>query len=118
MFHIYLYKKLLPPTNDSLIDYSDTFYNSDPRYVHIISMTINDLGSVLNKITSTQIEASNLIDHIHKPRNNRDKISCWSWWMMKMLNQRNKISSDYMIAKLINQRFGMILYPYPASPEA
>ena len=27
----------------SLIDYSDTFHNSDPRYVHILNMTINDL---------------------------------------------------------------------------
>ena len=58
-----------------LIAYSDTFHNSDPRYVHILNMTINDLDSVLNEITSTQIEASNLIDHIHKPRNNRNKRS-------------------------------------------
>ena len=36
-------------------------------------MAINDLDSVLNEITSTQIEASNLIDHIHKPINNRNK---------------------------------------------
>ena len=37
----------------SLTDYSDTFHNSDPRYVDIINMTINDLDSVLNEITST-----------------------------------------------------------------
>ena len=38
-------------------------------------MTINVLDSVLNEITSTQIEFSNLIDHIHKLRNNRGKRS-------------------------------------------
>ena len=59
----------------SLIDYSDTFYNSDPRYVHILNMKINDLDSVLSEITSTQMEASNLIDDIHKPRNKRHKRS-------------------------------------------
>ena len=59
----------------SLIDYSVTFHNSDPRYVHIINMTINDVDSVLNEIISSKIEASNLIDHIHKPRHHRDKRS-------------------------------------------
>ena len=38
-------------------------------------MTIDYLDSVLNETTSTQIEASYLTDHIHKPRNNRDKRS-------------------------------------------
>ena len=31
-------------------------------------MTIDDNDSVLHKITSTQIEAFNLINHIHKPK--------------------------------------------------
>ena len=35
---------------------------------HKIKMKINDLDSVLNEIFSTQIEASTLIDHIHKPQ--------------------------------------------------
>ena len=38
-------------------------------------MTINDLYSVLNEINSTQIEVSNLIDHILKPRNIRNRRS-------------------------------------------
>ena len=51
----------------SLIDYSDTFHNSDPRYVQILNMTIHDLDRALNEIISTQIEASNFIDHIINP---------------------------------------------------
>ena len=31
------------------------------------------VDSVLNGIASTQIEASSLIDHIHKPRSNRKR---------------------------------------------
>ena len=38
-------------------------------------MTIDDIDSVLHEITYTQIEAFNLIDHIHKPRNIRTKRS-------------------------------------------
>ena len=36
-------------------------------------MTIDDIDSVLCEITSTQIEAFNLIDHIHKPKDIRTK---------------------------------------------
>ena len=53
----------------SLIGYSDSFHNSDPRYSLIMNMTIDDINSVLHEIISTQIEAFNLIDHIHQPRN-------------------------------------------------
>ena len=38
-------------------------------------MTIDDIDSVLHEITSTQIEAFNLIDHIHKPKDIRTKRS-------------------------------------------
>ena len=34
-------------------------------------MTIDDTDLLLHKITSTQIEAFNLIDHIHKPKDIR-----------------------------------------------
>ena len=44
-------------------------------YTYILNMKLNDLDSVLHEITSTQTEASNLIHHIHKPRNNRNKRS-------------------------------------------
>ena len=59
----------------SLISYSDSFHNSDPRYSLILNMTIDDINSVLHEITSTQMETSNLIEHIHKPRNVRTKRS-------------------------------------------
>ena len=59
----------------SLIGYSDSFHNSDPRYSFILNMSIDDINSVLHEITFTQIEASNLIDHIHNPRNIRTKRS-------------------------------------------
>ena len=38
-------------------------------------MTIDDIDSVLCEITSTWIEAFNLIDHIHKPKDIRTKRS-------------------------------------------
>ena len=38
-------------------------------------MTINDIDSVLHEITSTQIEAFNLINHIQKPKDIRTKRS-------------------------------------------
>ena len=49
----------------SLISYSVSFHNSDPRYSLILNMTADDINSVLLEITSTQIESSNLMDHIH-----------------------------------------------------
>ena len=38
-------------------------------------MTIDDIDSVLHEITSTQIEACNLIEYIHKPKDIRTKRS-------------------------------------------
>ena len=52
----------------SLISYSDFFHNSDPRYSLLSNMTIDDIDSVLCEITTTQVEAFNLCDHTHKPR--------------------------------------------------
>ena len=51
----------------SLNRYSESFHSSDPRYSFLLNMTIDDINSVLHEITSTQMEALNLIDHIHRP---------------------------------------------------
>ena len=59
----------------SLMSYSESFHSSDPRYSFLLNMTIDDINSVLHKITLTQIEAFNLIDHIHKPKDIRTKRS-------------------------------------------
>ena len=59
----------------SLISYSDSFHSSDPRYSLLLSMTIDNINSFLHEITSTQIEAFNLTDHIHKPKDIRTKRS-------------------------------------------
>ena len=59
----------------SSISYSESFHNSDPRYSFLLNMTIDDIESVLHEITSTQIEAFNLIHHIHKPNDIRTKRS-------------------------------------------
>ena len=81
----------------SLISYSDSFHSSVARYSLLLNMTIDDINSVLHEITSSQIEAFNLIDHIHKPRDIRNKrsyfhlvdcsISCLELQMMMMLGQ-------------------------------
>ena len=59
----------------SLISNSYSFHNNDPRYSHILNMTIDNINSVLHEITSTHNEASNLINHINKPQNVRIKRS-------------------------------------------
>ena len=56
-----------------LVEYSDSFQSSDLKYDHLLNITIKDLHSVLNEISTTQIDASNLIDHIQKPRTTRNK---------------------------------------------
>ena len=59
----------------SLNTYSESFHNSDPRYSFLLNMTTDDINSVLNEMTSTQTEALNLINHIHKPKDIRTKRS-------------------------------------------
>ena len=59
----------------SFISYSESFHSSDPRYSLLLNMTIDDIDSVLHEITSTQVEAFNLIDHIHKSKDIRTKWS-------------------------------------------
>ena len=99
-----------------LISYSESFHSSDPRYSFLLNMTTDDIDLVLHEITSTQIEAFNLIDHIHKPKNIRSKRSllpfgglfhffCLELQMMMMLGLWNKIFKSYMTTKLANPKF-------------
>ena len=59
----------------SLLNYSESFHSSDPRCSLLLNMKIYDMDSVLYEITSSQIEAFNLINHIHKPKDIRTKRS-------------------------------------------
>ena len=80
-----------------LISYSESFHSSDPRHSFLLNMTIDNIDSVLHEITSTWIEAFNLNDHIHKPKDIRTKdlyyllvdycIFCLEQQMMMMLGQ-------------------------------
>ena len=58
----------------SLFSYSESFHSSNSRYSLLLNMT-DEMDSVLCKITSNHIEAFNLIDHIHKPKDIRTKRS-------------------------------------------
>ena len=53
--------------------YSKSFQSSDLRYSLLLNMTMDDINSILCKITSTQIESINLIDTIHRPKDTRMK---------------------------------------------
>ena len=59
----------------SLISYSESFHSSNPRYSFLLNMTIDNIDLVLHEITPTQIEAFNLINHIHRPKDIRTKRS-------------------------------------------
>ena len=59
----------------SLTRYSESFHSSDQRYSFLLNMTVDDINLVLCEITSTQIEAFNLINHIHRPKDIRTKRS-------------------------------------------
>ena len=59
----------------SLISYSESFHSNNPRYSFLLKMTTDDIDSVLHEITLTQIEAFNLIDHIHKSKDIKNKRS-------------------------------------------
>ena len=64
-----------PKVKQPLISYSESFHSSDPRYSFLMTMTIDDIDLVLHEIILTQIEAFNLVDHIHKPKDGRTKRS-------------------------------------------
>ena len=59
----------------SLTRYSKSFHSSDLGYSFLLNTIIDDIDSVLCEITSTQIEAFNLIDYIHRPKDIRTKRS-------------------------------------------
>ena len=61
--------------SQSLISYSESFHSSDPRYSLLLNMTTDNINSVLHEITSTQVEALNVIDHIHKSKDISTKRS-------------------------------------------
>ena len=39
------------------------FQYKDPRYTHLFNMTLDYINMAITKISTTRIEASNLIDH-------------------------------------------------------
>ena len=57
----------------SFTRYSESFQSDDLRYPSLLTMTMDDINSVLYEITSTQIEMLNLIDNIHRPQEFRMK---------------------------------------------
>ena len=97
----------------SLTRYSESFHNSDQRYSFLLNMTLNDTNSVLNEITSTQIEAFNLIDHIHRPKDIRTKRSLLPFgrhFLFGTVNDEDVRSMkqdvwNYMTTKLANLKF-------------
>ena len=51
------------------------FQNKDPRYAHIFKMTLDDINMAITEISTTRIEASNLIYHALNNNNRRFKRS-------------------------------------------
>ena len=78
-------------------------------------MTMDDINSILHKITLTQIETLNLIDNIHRPKYFRIKRSLLSFGGLfhflfgtakdEDVKSMNKMSEDYMTIKLANPKF-------------
>ena len=51
------------------------FQYKDPRYIHLFNMTLDDINMAITEISTTRIEASNLIDHALSNNNGRFKRS-------------------------------------------
>ena len=51
------------------------FQNKGPRYTHLFNMTLDDINMAITEITTTRIEASNLIDHALNNNNRKYKRS-------------------------------------------
>ena len=51
------------------------FQCKDPRYTHHFNMTLDDINMAITEISTTRIEASNLIDHALNNNNRRFKRS-------------------------------------------
>ena len=49
--------------------------NKDPRYTYLFNMTLDDINMAITEISTTRIEASNLIDHALNNNNRRFKRS-------------------------------------------
>ena len=63
----------------SFTRYSESFQIDDPRYSLLLNMTMDDINSVLHKISLTQIETLNLIDNVHRLKDIRKKRSLLSF---------------------------------------
>ena len=51
------------------------FQYKGPRYIHLFNMTLDDINMAITEISTTRIEASNLIDHALNNNNRRFKRS-------------------------------------------
>ena len=51
------------------------FQYKDTRYTHLFNMTLDDINMVITEISTTKLEASNLIDHALNNNNRRFKRS-------------------------------------------
>ena len=51
------------------------FQYKDPRYSHLFNMTQDDINMAITEISTTRLEASNLIDHALNNNNRRFKRS-------------------------------------------
>ena len=51
------------------------FQYKDPRYTHLFNMILDDINMAVTEISTTRLEASNLIDHALNNNNKRFKRS-------------------------------------------
>ena len=58
-----------------LISQMPLFQYKDPRYIHLFNMTLDDINMAITEISTTRLEASNLIDHALNNNNKRFKRS-------------------------------------------
>ena len=54
--------------NNLLSDNTESFKYQDLRYTLLLNTTMGDIISALHEITLTQIQALNLINNIHRPK--------------------------------------------------
>ena len=58
-----------------LMSQMSLFQYKDPRYTHLFNMTLDGINMAITEISTTRIEASNLIDHALNNNNSRFKRS-------------------------------------------
>ena len=113
----------------SFTRYSESFQSDDLSYSLLLTMTMDDINSVLHEITSMQIETLNLIDNIHRPKDFRTKRSVLPLGRLfhflfgtakdediKLMKQDIKKLHDNQISQSkVNQ---MMSFPLPTFQEA